>query len=67
MDTGVGSTGQGPAERVVGGGELGELVRAHDWSRTELGPIETWPRSLLTAVDVCLNSRFPMVVFWGPS
>ncbi len=46
---------------------MGALVRSHDWSRTELGPIETWPRSLLTAVDVCLNSRFPMVVFWGPS
>jgi len=52
---------------LVGGGEMGALVRSHDWSRTELGPIETWPRSLLTAVDVCLNSRFPMVVFWGPS
>ncbi|HYO71558.1 MAG TPA: ATP-binding protein, partial [Archangium sp.] len=46
---------------------MGALVRSHDWSATELGPIETWPRSLLTAVDVCLNSRFPMVVFWGPS
>ncbi|HEX8818470.1 MAG TPA: ATP-binding protein, partial [Archangium sp.] len=46
---------------------MGALVRAHDWSRTELGPIETWPQSLLTAVDVCLNSRFAMVVFWGPS
>ncbi|HLL52930.1 MAG TPA: ATP-binding protein [Myxococcaceae bacterium] len=46
---------------------MGTLVRSHDWSATELGPIETWPQSLLTAVDVCLNSRFPMVVFWGPS
>ena len=46
---------------------MGALVRAHDWSRTELGPIERWPQSLVTAVDVCLNSRFPMVVFWGPS
>ena len=56
------------AERLLaGGGEMGALVRAHDWSRTELGPLETWPQSLLTAVDVCLNSRFPMVVFWGPS
>jgi signal transduction histidine kinase len=51
----------------VGGGTMGALVRAYDWSRTELGPIEHWPQSLLTAVDVCLNSRFPMVVFWGPS
>ena len=55
------------ASLVVGGGELGALVRAHDWSRTELGPLERWPQSLLTAVDICLNSRFPMVVFWGPS
>ena len=51
----------------MGGGEMGALVRAHHWSTTELGPIETWPQSLLTAVDVCLNSRFPMVVFWGAS
>ncbi len=46
---------------------MGARVRAHDWSQTELGPLERWPQSLLTAVDVCLNSRFPMVVFWGPS
>jgi signal transduction histidine kinase len=67
MDTGVRDPGRAPEVLLAGGGELGALVRAHDWSRTELGPIETWPQSLLTAVDVCLNSRFPMVVFWGPS
>ena len=67
MDSGVDGSERVAAGRLVGGGELGALVRAHDWSRTELGPIETWPQSLLTAVDVCLNSRFPMVVFWGPS
>jgi signal transduction histidine kinase len=67
MHTGMNSPGRDAEDLVVGGGEMGALVRAHDWSRTELGPIETWPQSLLTAVDVCLNSRFPMVVFWGPS
>ena len=67
MDRGCDSPERTAEGLVVGGGELGALVRAYDWSRTELGPIEAWPQSLLTAVDVCLNSRFPMVVFWGPS
>ena len=26
-----------------GGGELGELIRTHDWSTSPLGPIATWP------------------------
>jgi signal transduction histidine kinase len=66
MDSQENSSRAGAEGLLVGGGEMGALVRAHDWSRTELGPMECWPRSLLTAVDVCLNSRFPMVVFWGP-
>ncbi len=50
----------------TGGGEMGRRVRAFDWSRTPLGPIEGWPLSLRTAVAMCLNSRFPMMVWWGP-
>jgi len=69
MDAGVNSPADEGQEAgpLVGGGEMGVLVRAHDWGATELGPITQWPQSLRTAVDVCLNSRFPMVVFWGPS
>ena len=26
-----------------------------------------WPQSLRIAVGICLNSRFPMFVWWGPS
>jgi signal transduction histidine kinase len=55
------------AHLLPGGGEMGALVRAFPWERTELGPIATWPQSLRTAVSVCLTSRFAMVVFWGPS
>jgi PAS domain S-box-containing protein len=40
-------------------------VRAMDWSRTPTGPIENWPLILRAAVDLCLNSRFPMHVWWG--
>ena len=50
---------------LMGGGEMGNLMRSQDWTGTALGPIESWPRSLLTATGICLNSRFPMLIFWG--
>jgi PAS domain S-box-containing protein len=47
------------------GGEMAALVRAHDWSATPLGPIEAWPQSLKTAVDLMIGSRQPVYVAWG--
>jgi hypothetical protein len=44
---------------------MGALIRAHDWSRTPLGPITLWPQSLRTAIDIMLNSRYAMFVWWG--
>ncbi|HEU4561487.1 MAG TPA: PAS domain-containing protein [Longimicrobium sp.] len=55
-------TGAWPA----GGGEAGELIRSRDWSQTPLGPIEGWPQSLRTAVDIMLGSPAPVSVMWGP-
>jgi hypothetical protein len=53
-------------ERILaGGGEMGALMRTIDWSQTPLGAIDTWSPSLLTAVGICLASRFPMIIFWG--
>jgi len=49
-----------------GGGELGALMRAHDWSDTPLGPPAEWPRSLRTAVRIMLTSRQPIWIGWGP-
>src|SRR5688572_13003878 len=51
---------------LQGGGELGTLIRAKDWSQTPLGPPESWPQSLKTTLGIVLNSRYPMFVFWGP-
>jgi signal transduction histidine kinase len=45
--------------------ETGRLFRQTDWSATALGPLHAWPHSLRTAVSICLNSRFPMFVWWG--
>src|SRR5579864_6928676 len=52
-------------EIFSGGGEMGALMRSFDWSKTALGRPEVWEPSLKTAVSICLNSRFPIVIFWG--
>ncbi|HEY0625643.1 MAG TPA: PAS domain-containing protein [Allosphingosinicella sp.] len=48
------------------GGEMGALMRAHDWAATPLGSPEGWPQSLRTAVSILLTSKFPMFLVWGP-
>jgi len=50
----------------AGGGEMGALMRSTDWSKTRLGPVGNWPRSLKTMLGVVLGSRFPMLLWWGP-
>ncbi|URM25656.1 PAS domain-containing protein [Pseudomonas frederiksbergensis] len=46
-------------------GEMAGRIRAFDWSLTELGRIDTWPRSLCSAVQLLLASPLPMVMLWG--
>ncbi|GHA80007.1 PAS domain S-box protein [Cognatilysobacter bugurensis] len=41
------------------------LLHAYDWADSPLGPPEQWPESLHIALGICLNSRFPMFVWWG--
>ena len=50
---------------LTGGGEMGARIRAHDWSKTALGPPETWPQSLRSALSICLHSSFPTAIYWG--
>jgi PAS domain S-box-containing protein len=54
------------AEGSPNGGIMGECVRTHDWAATPLGPAETWPQSLRTALSIMLNSAFPTYLAWGP-
>ncbi len=51
---------------IRGGGEMGALMRAHDWRASELGSPDAWPQSLRTAVRLLLNSGHPMYIWWGP-
>jgi PAS domain S-box-containing protein len=45
---------------------MADLIRAFDWSRTALGPMETWSDTLVTTVNLLLESRHPMFLWWGP-
>ncbi len=45
---------------------MGELIRTHDWSGSQVGPPETWPQPLRTALRLLLNTGHPMYVWWGP-
>lgn len=51
---------------LSGGGELGALMRAKDWSATPLGPPVSWSHNIKAAVSICLKSRFPILLWIGP-
>ena len=47
-------------------GQLGRDLLAVDWAATPLGPLEQWPQSLKTIVQVLVTSRFSMWMAWEP-
>ncbi|MGE0869754.1 MAG: ATP-binding protein [Kofleriaceae bacterium] len=50
----------------TGGGAVGELMRAMDWASTDLGPSSRWPQVLRTAIELMLESEYPIIIAWGP-
>jgi PAS domain S-box-containing protein len=48
------------------GGEMAERIRQHPWDGTSIGPIEAWPGSLRTVINMLLPSQAQIVLFWGP-
>lgn len=59
------TTGTNHLGFLSGGGEMGYLTRNYNWSNSPVGPVESWPQSLKTAVSIIINSKFPMFLFWG--
>jgi PAS domain S-box-containing protein len=51
---------------IEGDGEMATRIRAYNWSRTSLGPIESWPETLIATVNLMLHSPFPTILSWGP-
>ncbi|GGD81088.1 response regulator [Caballeronia grimmiae] len=50
---------------LLGGGEMGVLIRGFDWTQTSLGEPAHWPQSLKTAIRIMLTSRQPIWIGWG--
>src|SRR5262245_36637641 len=45
---------------------MADRVALKDWSETPLGPLADWPETLTVACQIIMNSRFPMLIWWGP-
>jgi PAS domain S-box-containing protein len=49
------------------GGPIRDAVAQHGWAATPLGPLDAWPQSLKTAVELCLAMPGASAVWWGPA
>ena len=58
--------GERDLDFLAGGGEMGALIRALDWSQTPVGPVGGWSSTLRTTVRFLLANRFPLLLWWGP-
>lgn len=48
------------------GGQMGPMIRDHDWLDNPVGPPAQWPQALRFALGICMGSRFPTAIYWGP-
>lgn len=46
-------------------GEIGALMRETNWLQSPLGPVETWPRSLVNYAQMIFDLPSPAIIFWG--
>jgi PAS domain S-box-containing protein len=52
--------------RIFAEGEMAERIRRYPWESTAIGAISGWSETLLCAVNMMLESQFPMLLIWGP-
>ncbi len=53
--------------RIFADGEMAERIRRFPWETTSIGTISAWSETLLSAVNMVLESQFPMLLIWGPA
>jgi PAS domain S-box-containing protein len=46
-------------------GGMSERIRLFNWADNPLGPVVNWSQSLRSALSICLNSNFPIAIYWG--
>ena len=57
----------GPPRFLSGLGEVGELIHNVDWCQSSIGQPKDWPQGLRVVLNLMLQSRIPMFLWWGPS
>lgn len=45
--------------------DMKKRIQSFDWASTSLGPMETWPQSARTTVDIMTDAAVPMLLLWG--
>ncbi|MBD5657697.1 MAG: PAS domain-containing protein, partial [Candidatus Eremiobacteraeota bacterium] len=45
---------------------VSQIIADADWHSGILGPRSQWPASLNAALAICLESRSPIAILWGP-
>lgn len=69
MPSSPGETSRSPAPftgDLLNSSAMAPLIRQHDWAATPLGPMDQWPATLKGILEVGLNSRLPVCIYWGP-
>src|SRR5271154_5009189 len=51
---------------ITGQSLMAARIRAYNWVKTPLGPIEDWSETLPATVNLILHSPFPTILSWGP-
>ncbi len=46
--------------------EMAVRVKEYSWEATSLGSLHDWPLILQSSLSICLNSNFPIALYWGP-
>jgi PAS domain S-box-containing protein len=54
------------SERIYADGLMADSIRRFPWESTTVGAISAWSETLLCAVNMILESQFPMLLLWGP-
>lgn len=57
---------QRSGDLFTGSDPTSKFHRELDWSKTPLGPVDSWSATLRSLVANLLPSRMPMMLWWGP-
>ncbi len=51
--------------QIFADGEMADRIRAFPWETRPVGALSGWSETLLCAVNMILESQFPMLLLWG--